>query len=204
MGGFGSGRRGGKDCTDDMHRVDVRRLQRDECLTPGMGCDLQWTRRGVAVASIHLSVQAQRVTFTYRHRAGNGHWQEVHCAVPLDRTPCHYGGTRAWWLCPCCGRRVALLYIGKLPACRHCYRLAYRSEREASHYRAARRADTIRHRLGWKPGFLSGSGPKPKGMHWRTFERLRAEHDAHADAAWAGAEAELGLMGSRSDNIQWG
>jgi hypothetical protein len=28
--------------------------------------------------------------------------------------------------------------------------------------------------------FVNGNGWKPKGVHWRTFERLRAEHDKHA------------------------
>ena len=35
MGGYNSGRRGGKDCTEDMRQVDVRRLQRDGYLNPG-------------------------------------------------------------------------------------------------------------------------------------------------------------------------
>ena len=44
--------------------------------------------------------------------------------------------------------------------------------------RAARRADRIRDRLGWPGGILEGSGwGKPKGMHWRTYERMSDEHD---------------------------
>ena len=38
---------------------------------------------------------------------------------------------------------------------------------------------------------------KPKGMHWRTFERLKAEHDAFANASWAGMADRLGLMNRR-------
>ena len=40
-------------------------------------------------------------------------------------------------------------------------------------------------------------GVKPKGMYWRTFERLRAEHDALAHASWAGMAERLGLMNQR-------
>jgi hypothetical protein len=29
--------------------------------------------------------------------------------VPLDRTPCNFGGTRAWLCCPRCSRRVGVL-----------------------------------------------------------------------------------------------
>ncbi len=52
MGGFGSGRHGGKDCTGDMRQVDVRRLHRDGDLKPGMAYNRQWTRNGEVISSI--------------------------------------------------------------------------------------------------------------------------------------------------------
>jgi hypothetical protein len=58
---------------------------------------------------------------------------------------------------------------------------------------AARRANTIRRRLRWQPGILNGMGGKPKGMHWKTFQRLTALHKAHASRALAGIAASLGL-----------
>ena len=204
MGGYFSGRRGGKDCTDDMRQVDVRRLQREGYLKPGMAYGWQWTRHGDVQASINLSVKAHHVTFTYRHRTGGGDWQDVHCAVSLDRAPCTYGGTRTWWRCPCCTRRVAILYIGKAPACRHCYRLAYRCEREDADDRATRQADKLRERLGWEPGILHGNGPKPKGMHWRTIERLQAKHDALVLVAFTEMNAKLGRLQLRVDNMRRG
>lgn len=119
--------------------------------------------------------------------------------VRLDWTNCTLGGRRAWLLCPArgCGRRVALLYIGGagIFACRHCYKLAYASQRERPDDRAARRADRIRDRLGWGAGILNGEGDKTKGMHWRTFERLVAQHDAHVEAALAGMVRRLGSAG---------
>jgi hypothetical protein len=80
---------------------------------------------------------------------------------------------------------VAVLFGGELFACRHCYRLAYPSTREDARDRAARRAEAIRARLGWKPGILNGTGGKPKWMRWRTFERLVTEHD-DAVQCWVG------------------
>jgi hypothetical protein len=44
--------------------------------------------------------------------------------------------------------------------------------------RTVRKADRLPDKLGWEPGILNGNGIKPKGMHWRTFERLKAENDA--------------------------
>lgn len=59
--------------------------------------------------------------------------------------------------------------------------------------RATRRADTIRRRLGWEPGILNDNGLKLKGMHWRTCDRLKGEHNAHITLAVARMAAQLGL-----------
>jgi len=59
----------------------------------------------------------------------------------------------------------------------------------------ARRADRIRDKLGWEPGILNGNGRKPKGMHWNTFERLNAQHDAFVQVSLAGMAAKLNLVG---------
>jgi hypothetical protein len=81
---------------------------------------------------------------------------------------------------------VAVLYQGgKYFACRNCYRLAYRSQRDTQSDRLIHKADKLRDRLGWEPGILSGNGDKPKGMHWKTFRQLQAEHDRLADAGVA-------------------
>ncbi len=189
MGGFGSGRRwgdGGKRCTDDMRSIDVRRLRRDGLLKPGTAFGWNWTRRGEIVASINVAAMVDRVRFTYRNSERGGPWVDVNCDAVLDCTPMHFGGVQTWWRCPCCHRRVALLYVGRRMACRRCWNLAYRCERESEQDRTIRRAERIRERLGWEPGILNGIGwEKPKGMHWRTFERLRIEHDAHAGRALA-------------------
>ena len=100
-----------------------------------------------------------------------------------------------------CGRRVAVLYGGKVYACRHCHKLAYQTQREQPHDRAGSRADRIRKRLGWGAGILNMPGGKPKGKHWRTFERLQAAHDAHTNQALAGMAAKLGLAMGRLEGI---
>jgi hypothetical protein len=95
-----------------------------------------------------------------------------------------------------CGRRVAILYGGGIFACRHCYQLAYASAREDTGDRAARRADSLRARLGWEAGILNGSGDKPKWMRWRTFERLAAEHDQFAGRSMRAVALKFGLLTS--------
>lgn len=202
MGGFGSGRKWGKDCTDDMRQIDIRRLARDGYLKAGMAYGWQWKRRGEVIASINVKVEVDRVWFNYRQRERCGEWQDMRYPVRLDRTACHLGGDRVWWRCPAvgCGRRVAVLYGGSVFACRHCHKLAYRCQRETDDDRATRRADTLRHRLKWEPGILNGEGWKPKGMHWRTFERLQAEHDSHVNRSLVGVAQRLKLcVGSLTD-----
>lgn len=186
MGGRGSGRRwhvDPKDTTDNYRSIDVRRWNRDGLLKPPQSFSWAWSRRGEKVASIGVRTETDRVILIYRHRRRGEDWKDENCAVSLDWTACHLGGQRPWFLCPDCGRRVAILYMGAIPTCRHCFRLAFPCQREPKNERAARRADKIRERLGWGPGFI---GIKPKGMHWRTFERLTAEYDAFMQEAWEG------------------
>ena len=205
MGGIGSGRRhqGGKDTTSDMRALDVRRLQRDGLLTPGRAFGWQWTRNGDEVASIQIRTEADHMILNYRSRSNGGEWQPMEYTVYLEWTGLHFGGRRVWFLCPArgCGRRVAVLFGGSIFACRHCHKLAYVCQRESDDDRAARRAETIRRRLEWEPGILNGDGRKPKGMHWRTFERLKATHDAYVDVSLAGMAQRFGLVNRRIGDL---
>ena len=200
MGGFGSGRgQGGKNTTSDMHPLDIRRLHRAGMLTPGRIFSWQWSVCGREVASIQIRTEVDRVILDYRSRSNGGEWRPMEYPVYLEWTGCTLGGRRPWFLCPGqgCGRRVAVLYGGSVYACRHCHRLNYLCQRETDVDRAVRRADKIRARLKWQAGILNGNGWKPKGMHWTTFERLRAEHDVFVGASLAGMAKRLGLFGNR-------
>jgi hypothetical protein len=154
-----------------------------------------WIRNGEVTASIQVRVETDRLWLIYRHRSGGGEWKDENYPVWFDWTPCHLGSQRLWFRCPArgCKRRVAILYGGGIFACRHCYKLAYPSQRETSDHRALRRADRIRARLGWVPGIVNGGGLKPKGMHWRTFMRLFAEYNASVDQSLAGMAVRIGF-----------
>lgn len=184
MGGMNSGRRdqGGKDTTDDYRHLDVRLFQRDGLLEAGCSFTTNWLRNGKAEASIQVQAEADRVILDYRHQRDGGEWKSQNYYIRIEWTPCHYGGKRAWFLCPAdgCGRRAAKLHLGSagIFACRHCYQLAYSSQRENADDRATRQAEKIRYRLKWLPGILNDHGGKPKGMHWRTYQRLTLQHDA--------------------------
>lgn len=193
MGGFGSGRQGGKSVTGDMFALDIRKIQRAGHLQAGQYFNWQWTRGGEPVANINIQTGTDKVTLIYKSRSNGGEWQDMNYPVYLSWTPCTYGGQRAWWLCPAvgCRRRVAVLYGGSVYACRHCHKLAYRTQREDAGHRAGSKADKLRDRLGWEAGILNGNGGKPKGMHWQTFEQLQARHDAHVNISMAGVMARF-------------
>ena len=209
MGGYSSGRHGGKRTTNDMHVLDIRKIARAGLLEPGCSFSWQWTRGGEKIASINLRTDydapLSKVTLDYRTRPhGGGEWKDMNYPVYVSWTGCNYGGQRVWWLCPArgCGRRVAVLYGGSVYACRHCQQLAYRTQREQAHDRAGSRADTIRKRLGWEAGILNGNGGKPKGMHRATFLRLQAAHDRHVNQSLAGMAAKLGLVMGRLEGVK--
>jgi hypothetical protein len=75
-----------------------------------------------------------------------------------------------------------------------CNGLAYSSTREEPLYRYGRRGDKIMDKLGaereWVLRWIIPPF-KPKGMHWRTYERLCQEWFAVRDAANADYEAGL-------------
>ena len=198
MGGPGSGRRGGRETTADYRRLDVRELHRAGVLVPGWRGGWRWMRRGETRAEINIEVHELAMVLRYSATT-NGERKSYDYAVGLSWTGCNYGGRRPWMLCPSCGRRVAVLFGGAMFACRHCRRLAYESQRETAGDRAIRRADAIRERLGWQAGILNPDGWKPRGMHWRTFWRLKAEHDLLRGSGLEGMARQLGVMRARVD-----
>ena len=187
MGGVGSGnwyRFDKKTTTGECHSVDVRYLHREGLLKPRRWFSLRWSKADRETGSIRIAVggndKPQRVLLLYRHRIGQGdEWEDVQEHVSLDWTACTFGGERPWFVCPGagCGRRVALIYgLGRYFLCRHCYDLVYESQRENEMHRALRRAQAIRERLGGSANMTKPFPERPKGMHWKTYERLWWEH----------------------------
>ncbi|MBT8766298.1 hypothetical protein [Metapseudomonas boanensis] len=164
-----------------MLALDVRLLQRDGLLAPGKTASWCWSLNGENLGSIQIRAKTGRVTLHYRTRISGNELQTREYPVFLEWTGCTYGGQRPWFLCPGrdCGRRVAILFGGSVFACRHCHQLAYPSQRTRFRDPAMLRADRIRKKLNWTPGIFNGDGVKPKGMHWKTFNRLKAEHTGY-------------------------
>jgi len=183
MGGFGSTRWNWvstKGTVEANLPLDINRLNRAGCLGPGYGGGWEWTRDGEQVASLRFWRDANGFVLSYRVRRQGGEWQNVEQSTRIVWVPCRFGGSRPYFVCPgivngiACGHRVTKLHgAGTYFLCRHCYRLAYASQREDRYDRALRRANEIRMQLGGEPGTASVFPPRPKGMHHRTYERLQ-------------------------------
>ena len=187
MGGFGSGFQGtAKATTRERHALHVKDWGN---LPPGARAN--WTITlggGQDVGAVHVRVEADALALTYTPSNGTPRQQWI----AIEHAPCRFGGSRPWFLCPECGRRCGALYRGRGGFyCRDCAGLNYPSTRVDALDRTVHKADRIRARLGWRAGIAFGHGPKPKGMHWRTFWRLVAEHDRHAHAFTLGSWERL-------------
>ena len=190
MGGFGSGRPsgGGREVVEACRSLDVNRLHRAGCLRAGWHGGWRWMQDGEQVAWIGLRAEADLLRLLYRVRIAGGDWQEVDETVRTVRTPCRLGGSRPYFVCPgvvnavACGRRLVKLFgAGRYFLCRHCYGLAYSSQREGALDRTLRRANKIRPRLGGEPGMAARFPGRPKGMWQKTYDRL----------SWTVFEAEM-------------
>lgn len=199
MGGTGSGRRwghGGRPTTAGFHELDVRYLARMGVFASGGTLTIQWTENGKKCASIKVisAPGFDIIVLRYRWRTG-GTWKDEEIPVSFTRTLCPFGGHRFWFVCPGdgCGRRVAILYGGKVFVCRHCIQAVYQSQRETVANRARIKAQKTRKRLGWKPAIGSPWGDKPKWMHWRTFGLLLKELEECYGAWLQGIGGNIGL-----------
>lgn len=198
MGGRGSGRPAsysGRATTEDSLPLDIRRLQRDGALAPGRVFSWRWLVNDRVRASIQVRAESWQVELTYSYTREGQPTELVRQAVLLASTPCRLGGSRSWFCCPTCSRRVAVIYgVGRLFACRRCKGLAYASQAEDGGDRAIRRADLIRKRLGWPAGIFNPVGGKPKGMHWSSFRKLTAEYDRILGVSLHGIAKKLGFL----------
>lgn len=177
MGGFGSGMRTERPCTDELFKLDIRSPELLKALRSGAQGDCTWNRQdGPTQLSIHA--KGDYAVFNLRKWFGVDVEAEAY-HVPLETTACHFGGERLWFRCPNtrCNRRAAVLYGGKVFLCRLCWDASYRCQRETSNDRLFRRIYKLRALMGWAGGCADGPGPRPKAMSHRRYAQLCAAHE---------------------------
>ncbi len=181
MGGYGSGRHSFRGVLEHYRRLDVNHWHREGMFRGRRSGLWGWTDEdGNQTASIGYSASQHEVELHYTMSPGEEDERRLEYRVPVVWTPCTFGGERPWFQCPnvhCQGRAAKLYLYGSYFICRRCTGLGYQSQREDRSDRLMRRARTIRQRLGASVNLSEPVWQKPKGMWWRTFERLREEEE---------------------------
>jgi hypothetical protein len=181
MGGYGSGRSGGRPTVESALRLDIDKLMGWGAIRAGEHLAgemrLEFYDDEIAVKFESLVGDPWASWFRLRYSMADywtGEELEIDDKIYLATTRPHFGGLRWWFICPRSNRRVRKLYLplgGRHFWSRRTYRLAYASQREAVHDRALRRAHKLCARLGGDPAD-DRYPDKPKGMRWSTYKRL--------------------------------
>lgn len=158
---IGAGRPAHKMKAESCLRLDLRHMVREGVLR-GSFTSWGWTRGGEQTGSIGIRPDGRYAVRLEYACDGVPSDQRVR----LEYTPCNMGGERAWFGCPVCHRRCAVLFMrAKRFACLKCQRLAYSSQSEDACGRSWRAQQKCERKLG--PNWS-----KPKGMHQTTRDRL--------------------------------
>ncbi len=176
MGGVNSGsyyRWNAKAVTMEQKRIDIRWMKKQGYLQPDYIGVLSWSAGGKSTGSIGFRIENDMMLLKYKYRLRGEDWSIVEQQVPLDKTPCFFGGHRQWFLCPNCHKRVAILYgAGKYFFCRHCHNLTYQSCNEPDYQRMLDKAYKLKEKLGGRAGLDSFIPDRPKGMHKKTYDKI--------------------------------
>jgi hypothetical protein len=192
VGGYNSGRRGGRPTVGSGLTLDLCKLIRQGLIVPGQfRCgSIFWTfggsgeRVGSVDYAAHMAVDRGHVRLRYvTTHADNGQKRASDYTIAMETTPQPFGGRRWWFVCPASGQRVSKLHLPNGAytfASRRAHRLGYPSQRESPRDRSITHAYKLRDRLNGKGG-IGDYIPKPKWMRWRTYERETARIEAAAE-----------------------
>lgn len=202
MGGFGSGRTGGRPTANMSKRVDLAWMIRTGFAKPGqwISGSLSWNCGGQPAGSISYSANMSdpfnsELKLIY-WRGSEPDRERVEQVVRLVFTEPNFGGRRWWMICPFKGNRVAKLYMpnwGDRFAGRQAWRLGYHCQRVAKRDRPFEKLFRLQRKLGCEQGWESPLR-RPKGMHHQTFDRyldLYEELDAECAVQMMGV---IGLL----------
>jgi hypothetical protein len=181
MGGYGSGRSGGRPTVESALRLDIDAMIRWGGIEPGAHVRGEMT----------FDFYDDQIAIKFESRVGDpwdswlrlqyvihDYWSGEPCEIDdkvfLASLRPPFGGRRWWFVCPRLNRRVRKLYLplgDRHFWCRRAYRLAYASQRETVYDRAMRRARKLTLRLGGDPA--DDTYPdKPSRMRWTTYNRM--------------------------------
>jgi hypothetical protein len=207
MGGWGSGRQGGRVTIEGCAscRLAIKDLGPLLRAPSGAAAWMHYRQDGEHLLTVRIEARPGHGCLRLRHPSrGLEHTEDMDYAVGLTSTAVGFGGRRWWFACPLSGRRCAVLYLprgGRRFGSAKGYGLAYGVTRMEEHDRLWRRMARIAQRLGDEPD-PEIPPRKPKGMRAATHERLLEDwhrtagrRDRIFDAKLAGFAARLDRLG---------
>jgi len=148
MGGYGSGRKRRNTNMTECLEIDLKDLNKRKLLRPGVHkfeaiwrvwreTNFKDRTHQECKAGCYLTMNEHpTLTLTYGTKhSGDDDYYHHKAVITLESSPCQYGGRRWWFIAPCCGKRVRVLYISlkttiksMIPECRSCQGLSYASQ----------------------------------------------------------------------------
>src|SRR5262249_26856135 len=167
VGGIGSGRSlhlGAASKCEHWRAIDLADLKRMGLLKPIVGGRIRaitWKNDHGGLDKLGIIPNARGIRFVKRDDQG----ELAGLFVAYTYTSTMFSGFRKWFACPGCRRPARILYGVNSLRCRRCRGLKYASQSEASHWRAQRKALSIRRRVGAGGDALAWPfPPKPPQM----------------------------------------
>ena len=116
--------------------------------------------------------------------------------IEIRAEPRYLGGQQWYFKCPQTGRRVSVLwkpYGSNIFASRQAWQgqVAYSSQFETRMARAMMMSQSVINKLASSPDGEAGMY-KPKGMHWKTYDKLIAKCERYEATARAGLRGVFG------------
>lgn len=208
MGGFGSGRYGGRPTADMSKRIDIAWMIRTRRAIPGtiVSGILNWSCGDSPAGSISYKADMIDPDFARLHlnyiRASGDDAEKVEQCIRLHYSEPHFGGKRWWMNCPFRNIRVSKLYMpsgGDRFASRQAWRLGYHCQRVAHRDRAFEKLFRLQKKLDSPTGW-GNSLYRPKGMWQQTYERHLERYwqlDEECSSEMVMMMERLGIFGDR-------
>jgi hypothetical protein len=178
MGGYGSRRNGFclTDKLDDRLKLKSKLMFQNAKLGEYRSGSLYWSMNGKRTNSISYNLYLLDPDDLYVIFRFNVKNEDFKHKVEIVTTAANFGGVRFWVICPITGKRSTTLYFSKAHqnqfVSRHALGLKYQSQSEDWGHRLITKKNKIRKKLGGEDWYI-----KPKGMHQKTYDRLRKEYD---------------------------
>ena len=130
----------GKDCVDDYKSISITKFKKWGYLNDGYySGTLTRSYNGGSSSSMWASVAFDNSAMYFNFTGTDNRTQEkksYNHAIKLVSTPCTYGWSRYWFVCPKCSQKKGVLYLKDFHfACRKCCDLCYELQKISKSFR---------------------------------------------------------------------